>query len=91
LIGTRIEDLLEQRSLSLPGGRNLRVFVGVLVVAGRASGLLDLVFDHGDDRMVGDTAFSGTVVVHDSTEPRPALIHLLALPSNPCEVMGARW
>jgi hypothetical protein len=55
------------------GGLTLLVFV--VGVAGCAAGLLHLVVDHRDHRMVGDAALTRTIVVQNVTEPRPALLH----------------
>jgi len=56
-------------------GRDLRLLVLVLGIARRAPGLLHIVANHGDDGVVGYSALAGTVVVHDVTEPRLALLH----------------
>ena len=55
--------------------RHLGLLVLVIRVTGRAARLLDLVFNHGDDRMIGDAALARTVVVENVTEPKPALLH----------------
>jgi hypothetical protein len=61
---------------ALPSGRgDTRVLVLVVRFAGGASGLLDLVLDHRDHRVVGDAALARTVVVQNVTEPKPALLH----------------
>jgi hypothetical protein len=59
------------------GRRHSGLLVLVIRVTGRAACLLDLVFDHGDDRMIGDAALARTVVVENVTEPKPALLHEL--------------
>jgi hypothetical protein len=51
------------------------VLVFVIGVAGGAPGLLDGVTHHGDDRVIRDPALTWTVVVHDVTKPRLALLH----------------
>ena len=50
-------------------------FVGVLGVAGRATSLLDVLFHHGNDRVVRHASLARTIVVHDVTETQPALLH----------------
>ncbi len=57
--------------------RNPGLFVFVVRVARRAASLLHLVFDHRDDRVIGDTALARTIVVQNVTEPKPALLHEL--------------
>jgi hypothetical protein len=47
----------------------------VFRVARRATRLLHLVIDHGDDGMVGDATLTRTIVVQNVTEPKPALLH----------------
>jgi hypothetical protein len=47
----------------------------VLRVARRATRLLDLLADHGDDGVVGDTALARAIVVQDVTKPKLALLH----------------
>jgi hypothetical protein len=54
---------------------NLRLFVLVFGIARRTPRLLHFVANHGDDGVVGDSALAGTVVIHDVTEPRLALLH----------------
>jgi hypothetical protein len=53
------------------------LFVFVIRVARRAASLLHLVFDHRDDRVIGDAALARTIVVQNVTEPKPALLHEL--------------
>jgi hypothetical protein len=55
--------------------RNLRLLVLVLRVTRGTPGLFHLVANHGDDGVVCDSALAGTVVIHDVTEPRLALLH----------------
>jgi hypothetical protein len=55
--------------------RHLGLLVFVVRVAGRAARLPDLIFDHGNDRMVRDAALARTVIVENVTEPKPALLH----------------
>ncbi len=57
--------------------RHLGRLVFMIRIAGRAAGLLHLLFDHGDDYMVGHAALARTVVVQNVTEPNPALLHEL--------------
>ena len=66
--------------------RDLCLFVLVFRVAGGATCLPDLVFDHGDNRMVGDAALTRAVVVENVTEPKPALLH--ELPRNASFQLG---
>jgi len=56
-------------------GRNLCPFEFVVRVAGSAASLYDLILNHGHHGMTGDAALTGTVIVQDVTEPRPALLH----------------
>jgi hypothetical protein len=76
-LGHRGEDFLVQRAwrFFLAALRHAGPLVDVLCVARRATGLLDLVLDHGDDRMVGHAPFARTVVVQCVTETQPALVH----------------
>src|SRR5258706_6711635 len=53
------------------------LLVFVIRVARRAASLLHLVFDHRDDRVIGDAALARTIVVQNVTEPKPALLHEL--------------
>ncbi len=53
----------------------LPAFVRVLRVARRAAGLLDVFFDHRDDRVVGHAPLARTVVVQNVTETQRALLH----------------
>jgi hypothetical protein len=66
-VGHAGEDFLVQRggSLFLPALRHARAFVGMLRVARCATCLLDVFFDHGDDRVVGNAALTWTVVVEN--------------------------
>jgi hypothetical protein len=57
--------------------RHLRVLVFVVRIARGAAGLLHLVLDHRHDCVVRDPSFARTVIVHDVTEPWPALLHEL--------------
>jgi hypothetical protein len=57
--------------------RNPGLLVFVIRVARCAASLLHLVFDHRDDRVIGDAALARTVVVQNVTEPKPALLHEL--------------
>src|SRR5258706_584359 len=63
-------------------GRHLRVFVLVIGVARRAARLLDVVADHRDHGVVGDTSLARTVIVQNVTKPRLALLHQ-KLPTDP--------
>ena len=55
--------------------RNTCPFEFMLRIAGSAARLLDLIFDHRHDGMVGDAAFTRAVIVQNVTEPKPALLH----------------
>jgi hypothetical protein len=57
--------------------RNLGLLVFMIRVARCATSLLHLVFDHRDDRVIGDAALARTIVVQNVTEPKPALLHEL--------------
>src|SRR5262249_9079370 len=58
--------------------RNPRVLVFVLGIAGRTARLLDVVPDHGDNRVIGHTALAWTVVVQNVTKPKLALLHQIS-------------
>ena len=62
--------------------RHFPVLVFVLGVARRATRLLDIGPNHGDDGMVGNPAFARTVIVQNVTKPRLALLHQ-TLPNEP--------
>jgi hypothetical protein len=51
------------------------LLVFVIRVTCRAARLLHLIVDHRHDDVIGDAAFTRTVVVQNVTEPRPALLH----------------
>jgi len=51
------------------------LFVLVVRVARRAARLLHLILNHRDDHVIGDAAFTRTIVVQNVTEPKPALLH----------------
>ena len=57
--------------------RDPGLLVFVIRVARRAASLLHLVFDHCNDRVIGDAALARTIVVQNVTEPKPALLHEL--------------
>jgi hypothetical protein len=57
--------------------RNSGLLIFVIRVARCAASLLHLVFDHRDDRVIGDAALARTIVVQNVTEPKPALLHEL--------------
>jgi len=44
-------------------------------VARGAARLLHLIINHRHDRVIGDAAFTRTIVVQNVTEPKPALLH----------------
>jgi hypothetical protein len=67
----------DDRLLLLPRRRNLGLLVLVLCITRGAACPLHLVFDHRDDRMVGDAALARTVVIENVTEPNPAMLHEL--------------
>jgi hypothetical protein len=46
-------------------------------VACGAARLLHLIINHRHDRVIGDAAFTRTIVVQNVTEPKPALLHLV--------------
>ena len=73
-----VEHVLRQRASLLPAqSRGLGLLVFVLGVARRTPRLPDIVFDHGDDDVIGDAALARTVIVQNVTEPKPALLHEL--------------
>jgi hypothetical protein len=49
-------------------------------VARRATRLLDVFFDHGDNRVIGHAPLARTVVVQNVTETQPALLHYCTSP-----------
>jgi hypothetical protein len=51
------------------------VLVLVLGVAGSTPRLLDVFANHRDHCVIGNTAFTRTIVVEYVTEPKPALLH----------------
>jgi hypothetical protein len=55
--------------------RDASGLVLVICVAGRTARLLHLIFNHGDDGMIGNAALTRTIVVQNVTEPKPALLH----------------
>src|SRR5215470_3986584 len=55
--------------------RDTRLLVFVVCVAGRAARLLHLIINHRDDCVIGNAAFTRTIVVQNVTEPKPALLH----------------
>jgi hypothetical protein len=63
------------RSFFLSPLRNFSALVGVLGIARRTTSLLDILFDHRDDGMVGEPPLARTVVVQYVTETQPALLH----------------
>jgi hypothetical protein len=89
VLGFRIDD--DVRSFSVLSGkdflvessrrfflsplRNFSALVGVLGIARRTTSLLDILFDHRDDGMVGEPPLARTVVVQYVTETQPALLH----------------
>jgi hypothetical protein len=74
-----IEDLREEcRSGAFaPLRRNLALFVLVLGITHDAACLLDVVVDHRDDGVIGDTALARTIVVQHVAGPKPALLHAI--------------
>jgi hypothetical protein len=85
-----IEHLRKERRRRLLAalGRDPRLFVLVLRVAGNAARLFDLVVDHRDDGVIGYAALARTVVVQHVTRPEPALLH--ALPRRPFRSLEGR-
>lgn len=69
--------------LALTG--NLGLLVVVLRIAGGATRQPDGVPDHHDDRVIGQSTLTRTVVIQNVTKPRLALLHLFELPMN------SRW
>jgi hypothetical protein len=67
-----------RRGFLLSPSRDLAPFVRMLCIARGASGLLDVLFYHRDNGMVGQPPLARTVVVQYVTETQPALLH-----SNP--------
>src|SRR5205085_821359 len=61
----------------LPLPRYLRVLVSVLGVARRAARLLHVGPDHRDDRVVGESPLTRTIIVQNVTKPKLALLHQL--------------
>jgi hypothetical protein len=75
--GTCVFDaVLRQRTrLLATRRRRLPLLVLVLGVTRRTPRLPDVVLDHCDNDVIGDTALARTVVVENVTEPKPALLH----------------
>jgi hypothetical protein len=69
--GVRVFD---ERLLPAAGWRNARLLVLVIGVARRAARLLHRIFNHRDNDVIGDAAFTRTIVVQNVTEPKPALL-----------------
>jgi hypothetical protein len=67
--------VFDERLFPATRRRNARLFVLVVGVARRAARLLHLILNHRDDHVIGDAAFTRTIVVQNVTEPRPALLH----------------
>ncbi len=61
---------------------HLGVLVVVFGVACRASGLLHVGVDHGNDRVIRDPALARTIIVQNVTKPKLALLHQ-KLPKEP--------
>jgi hypothetical protein len=55
--------------------RDASGFVLVIRIAGGTARLLHLIFNHGDNGMIGNAALARTIVVQNVTEPKPALLH----------------
>ena len=90
-LGHARQDFLVQggRRFLLPALRHTRAFIGVLGVARRASCLLDVFLDHGDNRVIGHASLAWTVVVQNVAQTQPALLHSI-LPIFLCGVAGKR-
>jgi hypothetical protein len=87
------EDFLveRRRRFLLAASRNLSPFIRVLGIARRASSLLDVLFYHRDDGVVGQPPLARTVVVQYVTETQPALLHSTP-PKIACNVWRKdRW
>jgi hypothetical protein len=57
--------------------RHACLLVFVVRVTRRAARLLHLIVNHRHDDVIGDAAFTRTIVVQNVTEPKPALLHEL--------------
>jgi hypothetical protein len=68
-------NVLDERLFLAARRRNAGLLVFVIRVAGRAASLLHLIVDHRHNGVIGDAAFTRTVIVQNVTEPRPALLH----------------
>lgn len=55
--------------------RDASLLVFVIRVARGAARLLHLIVNHRHNRVIGDAAFTRTIVVQNVTEPKPALLH----------------
>jgi hypothetical protein len=55
--------------------RNASLLVFVIRVARGAARLLHLIVNHRHNRVIGDAAFTRTIVVQNVTKPKPALLH----------------
>src|SRR5579863_10719183 len=71
----------------LLAARHPRSFVDMLGVARRTPGLFDGLAHQGDDDVVGETAFAGTVVVHDVAETQRTLLHSVTPRARHCTVI----
>jgi hypothetical protein len=77
-VGHAREDLLEQRGggvFLLAASRDARSLVYVFRVACGAPRLFDVLFDHGDDGVVGHAPLARAVIIQCVTETQPALLH----------------
>ena len=66
-----------RRLLFAPLRRHLALFVFVLCVTDVATRLFDLIVDHRDDGVIGDTALAWTIIVQHVAGPIPAVLHAL--------------
>ena len=90
-LGHARQDFLVERGsrFLFPTRGHARAFIGVLGVACRATGLLDVFLDHGDNRVIGYASLAWTVVVQNVAQTQPALLHSV-LPVFLCGVAGKR-
>jgi hypothetical protein len=65
----------DQRLFLAARRRNASLLVFVIRVARGAARLLHLIVNHRHNRVIGDAAFTRTIVVQNVTEPKPALLH----------------
>jgi len=72
-----VRDMFGRRLFLSARRRNASLLVFMVRVARGAARLLHLIINHRHDRVIGDAAFTRTIVVQNVTKPKPALLHLI--------------